>query len=153
MSTEAGEPVGYIVSEIRRRRYRGKAVPVVKGPESIYELVFPRLRNELREHFVGVYLNSRNNVISQETISVGSLNASIVHPREVFRPALLHAAAGVIIAHNHPSGDSNPSEEDIAITRRLHEAGKILGIDLLDHVVVAKDGYTSLRERRLLGSP
>lgn len=140
----------YIVSEIRTRRYRGKAVPVITGPESIYQLVFPRLKNELREHFVAVYLNARNNVLSQETISVGSLNASIVHPREVFRPALLHGAAALILAHNHPSGDSEPSEEDRAITRRLHEAGKLLGIELLDHVVVARGGFTSLRERKLI---
>jgi DNA repair protein RadC len=83
-------------------------------------------------------------------ISIGSLNASIVHPREVFRPAIVLCAASLVLAHNHPSGDTQPSEEDLAITRRLHEAGRLLGIELVDHVVVADSGYTSFRERRLL---
>jgi DNA repair protein RadC len=83
-------------------------------------------------------------------ISIGSLNASIVHPREVYRPAIVLSAASLVLAHNHPSGDTTPSEEDLAITRRLHEAGRLLGIELVDHIVVAKDGYTSLRERKLL---
>lgn len=140
----------YVVSEIRRRRYRGRTVPVISGPETVYNLLFPKLKKEHREHFIALYLSTRNRVIAQETISVGSLNASIVHPREVFRPALLHAAAALILAHNHPSGDPEPSQEDADITRRMHEAGKLLGIELLDHVVLAADGYTSLRERKLI---
>ena len=89
-------------------------------------------------------------MIRREIISIGSLNASIVHPREVFQPAVALSAASVLLCHNHPSGDPTPSEEDLAITRRLVEAGRILGIDVLDHVVVARDAYTSFKERKLL---
>jgi len=99
---------------------------------------------------VGFYLNSRNQVLRREIISIGSLNASIVHPREVFIPALAVSAASLILAHNHPSGDPSPSEEDLAITRRIAESGRLLGIELLDHVVVAREAYTSFKERRLL---
>jgi len=140
----------YVVSEIRTRRYRGRSLPAITGPEAVHRLVFPRLKTERREHFIALYLDSRNNVLAQETISVGSLNASIVHPREVFRPAILHSAAALILVHNHPSGDPQPSEEDLAITRRLREAGQLLGIELLDHVVLASGGYASFKERRLL---
>jgi DNA repair protein RadC len=98
----------------------------------------------------GLYLNSRNQVLRREIISIGSLNASIVHPREVYQPAIAVSAASLILAHNHPSGDPTPSDEDLAITRRLVEAGRILGIEVLDHVVVAKDAYASFKERKLL---
>jgi DNA repair protein RadC len=99
-----------------------------------------------REHFVGLYLNTRNRLIARETISVGSLNASIVHPREVYEPALRHRAASLVVVHNHPSGETDPSEDDLLITRRLAETGEILGIGLLDHVIVAPGRFTSLRE-------
>ena len=137
-------------AELGRRLWPdGDATPLVRGPESVYELTRD-IRAMNREHFVGFYLNSRNQVLRREIISIGSLNASIVHPREVFLPAVAMSAASVVLAHNHPSGDPTPSEEDLAITRRLLEAGRILGIDLLDHVVVARDSYASFKERRLL---
>lgn len=94
-----------------------------------------------KEHFRGIYLNSHFKVIHEEVISVGSLTSNIVHPREVFKPALEYSAAAVIVAHNHPSGDPTPSESDIEITRQLVEAGNILGIELLDHIVIARDSY------------
>ena len=122
---------------------------LVRGPDDIFELSRD-IRAATREHFVGFYLNSRNQVLRREVISIGSLNASIVHPREVFIPAIAISAAGLILAHNHPSGDPTPSEEDRAITRRIQEAGRLLGIELLDHVVVARDTYASFKERRLL---
>ena len=122
---------------------------LVRGPETIFDLTRD-IRATNREHFVGFYLNSRNQVLRREIISIGSLNASIVHPREVYQPAIAVSAASLIIAHNHPSGDPTPSEEDLAITRRLIEAGRILGIEMLDHVVVARDAYTSFKERKLL---
>jgi DNA repair protein RadC len=100
-----------------------------------------------REHFVGFYLNARNQLLARILVSVGSLSASIVHPREVFEPAIVRGAAGVIVAHNHPSGDPEPSPEDISVTRRLADAGALLGIELLDHVVVAERGYVSLKQR------
>ena len=137
-------------AELGRRLWPdGEATPLVRGPESVYELTRD-IRSMNREHFVGFYLNSRNQVLRREIISIGSLNASIVHPREVFQPAIAVSAASLILAHNHPSGDPTPSEEDLAITRRLVEAGRILGIDVLDHVVVAKDAYASFKERKLL---
>jgi DNA repair protein RadC len=137
-------------AELGRRLWPdGDATPLVRGPESVYELTRD-IRTLNREHFVGFYLNSRNQVLRREIISIGSLNASIVHPREVYLPAVAMSAASVVLAHNHPSGDPTPSEEDLAITRRLLEAGRILGIDLLDHVVVARDSYASFKERRLL---
>jgi len=137
-------------AELGRRLWPdGDAAALVRGPETVFDLTRD-IRAANREHFVGFYLNSRNQVLRREIISIGSLNASIVHPREVYQPAIAVSAASLILAHNHPSGDPTPSEEDLAITRRLVEAGRILGIDVLDHVVVAKDAYTSFKERKLL---
>jgi DNA repair protein RadC len=100
-----------------------------------------------REHFVGFYLNARNQLLARSLISIGSLSASIVHPREVFVPAIEKSAAGIIVAHNHPSGDPEPSPEDVSVTRRLADAGELLGIELLDHVVVAARGFVSFKAR------
>jgi DNA repair protein RadC len=137
-------------AELGRRLWPdGEAAALVRGPETVFDLTRD-IRGANREHFVGFYLNSRNQVLRREIISIGSLNASIVHPREVYQPAIAVSAASLILAHNHPSGDPTPSEEDLAITRRLVEAGRILGIDILDHVVVAKDAYASFKERKLL---
>ncbi|MGE5177387.1 MAG: RadC family protein [Hyphomicrobiales bacterium] len=137
-------------AELGRRLWPdGDATPLVRGPENVYDLTRD-IRSANREHFVGFYLNARHQVLRREIISIGSLNASIVHPREVYLPAVALSAASVILAHNHPSGDPTPSEEDLAITRRLVESGRLLGIELLDHVVVARDAYTSFKERRLL---
>lgn len=101
-----------------------------------------------RETFVALYLNTKNRVIKKEIVSYGSLNANIVHPREVYREAILSSAAHVVVAHNHPSGDPTPSREDLEITEKLYLAGKVIGIDLLDHVIVGEDGYFySMKER------
>lgn len=97
-----------------------------------------------KEHLRGIYLNSHYRVVHDETISIGTLTSSVVHPREVFKPALEHAASAVILAHNHPSGILSPSPEDIAITRQIVEAGKILGISVLDHIVIAKNRFQSI---------
>jgi DNA repair protein RadC len=137
-------------AEMGRRLWPdGEAASLVRGPETVFELTRD-IRGSNREHFVGFYLNTRNQVLRREVISIGSLNASIVHPREVFTPAVAVSAASLILAHNHPSGDPTPSEEDLAITRRLTEAGRLLGIDVLDHVIVARECYASFKERRLL---
>jgi DNA repair protein RadC len=135
------------IAELTKRRYRGKPPKPVRGPDDVVGLIGRRLRAESREHFVVLLLNTRHECMAVETVSIGSLNSSIVHPREVFRPAVLAAAASIIVAHNHPSGDPEPSEEDISITRRLAEVGEVLGIALLDHLVIAKRGAVSLRER------
>lgn len=104
-----------------------------------------------REVLVSLYLNTKNCVSGIEVISIGSLNASIAHPREIYKGAVLHNAASVILAHNHPSGNTDPSPEDIELTERVSEAGNILGIDLLDHVIIGEgDGYTSLKENGLM---
>ena len=138
------------VCELTRRRYRGKKLPEIRGPDDVARLVGRKLRKEPREHFLVLLLNARHEVMGQETVSIGSLNASIVHPREVFRPAVLASAAAIVLVHNHPSGDPEPSEEDLAITKRLVEAGELLGISVLDHVIVAGRGVVSLRARQLL---
>ncbi len=113
-------------------------------PKKVYQLIKSKLKDYHKEHFYIIALNSRNHSIAE--VSVGSLNSSIVHPREVFSEAIKNKAASVIFAHNHPSGDPEPSEEDLVITRRLVEAGKILGIEVVDHVIVGKTTYRSLKK-------
>lgn len=108
------------------------------------------LMDESREHFMVLALNARHEVSRVLTISIGSLNASIVHPREVFRPLIIASAASCVIVHNHPSGDPEPSEEDLSITRRLVQVGELCGIAVLDHVIIAKRGLVSFRARQLL---
>ncbi len=104
------------------------------------------IKDSKKEHFIAIYLNSRKQVIHQETISVGSLNESLVHPREAFQPAIQISASAVLFVHNHPSGDVNPSHEDTLVTKRLCHAGKLLGIEVVDHIIIAKENYSSLRE-------
>lgn len=108
------------------------------------------VREKPQEHFIVLYLDARDRLIHRETVSIGTLTASLVHPREVFAPAIERRAAGVIVAHNHPSGDPAPSPEDRSATRRLSSVGRLLGIGLLDHVVVARRGYFSFRGEGLL---
>ncbi|MFH0779150.1 MAG: DNA repair protein RadC, partial [Candidatus Eisenbacteria bacterium] len=103
-----------------------------------------------KEHFCTLYLDTRNRVIRKETISIGTLNASLVHPREVFQPAVECSSASVILLHNHPSGDAEPSREDLLLTKRLTAAGEIMGIDVLDHVIVTRQSFLSLKERKLM---
>lgn len=136
----------YTVSAVRRRRRRTLS-PCIKTPKDVYDLVAPLVREDSREHFYGIYLNSRSRVIKVELVSLGSLNASLVHPREVFLPAVLASAASVIVAHNHPSGESDPSDDDLRITRRLVDVGELLGIPLVDHVVIGEGVWESLRDR------
>lgn len=121
----------------------------IRGPEDVLPHVRDLTRAR-REHFVVLLLNARHELDRRETVSIGSLNASIVHPREVFLPAILHSAASLVLVHNHPSGDPEPSEEDLSITRRLLEVGELVGIGVLDHVIVASRGTVSFRARQLL---
>jgi DNA repair protein RadC len=123
----------------------------VRAPEDAAKIVIDYLRGVDREHFVGLYLNTANNLITIHTVSVGTLNSSLVHPREVFKIAMMVNAASVIVSHNHPSGNTEPSQEDLAITKQLVEAGKILGIPIYDHVVVTEtNGFTSFATRGLI---
>jgi DNA repair protein RadC len=108
------------------------------------------LRHAKKEHFVALYLNARNQLSHKETISIGTLNASLIHPREVFKSAIDHLAASILVAHNHPSSSLEPSEDDLEVTKRLKEAGKILGIEIVDHVIVTKKGFVSFKEKILL---
>jgi DNA repair protein RadC len=108
------------------------------------------IREQRKECFQVLCLNARNQVIRQETVSIGSLSSSIVHPREVFGLAIEHSAASLIIAHNHPSGDTTPSREDIDVTKRLQKAGEILGVEILDHIIISQEGFISLRDEGLL---
>ncbi|MBI5209670.1 MAG: DNA repair protein RadC [Elusimicrobia bacterium] len=116
----------------------------VEDPGRVWELLHA-VRSSRKEHFVALYLDGRNRLLHQETVSVGTLTASLVHPREVFGPAVERRAAAVIVAHNHPSGELRPSPEDLETTRRLAQAGRILGLPLLDHVIVTERGHLSFR--------
>jgi DNA repair protein RadC len=121
--------------------------PSIGNPRDISNLIMPELRHLKKETLKSLLLNTKNQVLAIKTVSVGDLSSSIVHPREVFQDAILASAASIIVAHNHPSGDPTPSSEDIVVTRRLMEAGSILGIELLDHVIIGDGIYVSLKER------
>lgn len=124
--------------------------PIIRAPQDIADLLMARLRYEPRENFIIVLLSTKNHVLASPTISIGSLNASIVHPREVFRTAINYAAAAVVLVHNHPSGDPTPSREDIALTRKLVDVGKILEIHVLDHLIIGDNKYVSLKEKGII---
>lgn len=119
----------------------------IRSPEEGAELVMDEMRFLSQEHFVCLYLNTKNEVLHRQTVFIGSLNASIVHPREVFKEAFRYSAASVICFHNHPSGDPSPSREDIEITKRLVECGKMIGIEVLDHIVIGDQKFISLKEK------
>ncbi len=114
------------------------------------KFIHPDIRDELKEKFIVVCLNSANKIIKYETISTGSLNSSVVHPREVFKVAIECSSASIILLHNHPSGNPEPSSEDIAITKKIVEAGKVIDIQVFDHLIIAGNGYTSFVEKRLI---
>ncbi|WP_182200567.1 RadC family protein [Paraliobacillus salinarum] len=119
----------------------------IRSPEDGANFVMEEMRMLKQEHFVVIFLNTKNQVIHRQTVFIGSLNASIVHPREVFREAVKRAAASIICCHNHPSGDPSPSQEDIQVTKRLAECGKMIGIELLDHLVIGDHKFISLKEK------
>lgn len=120
------------------------------SPEILAHLLQPKIGRYKKEHFVLVSLDTRNQILGVDTVSIGTLNASLVHPRELFELAIRRHAASVVIAHNHPSGDTQPSDEDLRVTVKLQEAGKILGIQLLDHIIIGEESYFSLEEGNVL---
>jgi len=122
----------------------------ISSPQKVAKLISTTIKDKAKEHFKLILLNSRNKVIAVTHISTGTLTASLVHPREVFKEAIRHSAASVIIAHNHPSGDPEPSEEDIRMTKKLVEAGKLLGIEVLDHVIIGRDRPFSFKEKGMI---
>jgi len=126
-----------------------KPKPVLKSPEDVAAEVRSQLKGKKKEHFLVLCLDTRNRLINRKLVSMGSLDTSIVHPREVFKEAVSSCAASVIFAHNHPSGDPEPSKEDVELTKRLSKAGEIIGIDVLDHIIVCDKGYVSLKAKNL----
>ena len=120
----------------------------LSNPKKVYELIKSKLKDYHKEHFYMIALNSRNYSITE--VAVGSLDSSIVHPREVFEEAIKNKAASVVFVHNHPSGDTDPSEDDLTITKRLVEAGKIMGIEVNDHIIITKTGFFSFKEKGLI---
>ena len=133
------------VGELGRRFYdrNESGFATIRNAKDVYDYL-QDMRNLPKEHLRGLYLNSHNHIIRDEVISIGTINANMIHPREVFRPAIECNAAAVVIAHNHPSGEVTPSTEDVEVTHQLIQAGKILGISLLDHVIITKDTFTSV---------
>ncbi|MFC0188013.1 DNA repair protein RadC [Fictibacillus aquaticus] len=119
----------------------------VRSPEDGAKYMMDDLRFLQQEHFVCLYLNTKNQILYKKTVFIGSLNTSIVHPREVFKEGFKRSAASIICFHNHPSGDPTPSKEDIDVTKRLVECGKLLGIDVLDHIIIGDKKYVSLKEK------
>lgn len=118
-------------------------------PKLVYEIAKQYLEGTDRENFIIFMMDRKNNIIGINTVSIGSVSSSVVHPREVFKPAIIAGASGIILVHNHPSGDTAPSKEDIDVTQRLINAGEIIGIQIVDHVIIGDD-YYSLREKSSL---
>jgi DNA repair protein RadC len=108
--------------------------------------MYPKMREQKKEKFITLCLDTKNQILKEEVVSIGSLNASIVHPHEVFKSALMESSASVIMVHNHPSGDPSPSREDIMVTEKMVEGGKLLGIDVLDHIIIGEGRYISLKD-------
>jgi DNA repair protein RadC len=127
-----------------------QARPKLSCPEDVAMLLLEEMRHLDREQFRVLSLTTKNHLIAVDVVSVGSLNSSIVHPREVFKKAIIRSAAGVIFVHNHPSGDPEPSKEDIAITNRLLKAGETLGINVLDHIIIGDNCFLSFKEKNLI---
>jgi len=133
--------------EIGKRLSSGQKSEILSA-EDVWKLCTD-IHFSKKEHFIAFYLDTQNRLIERQIISIGTLNASLVHPREVFEPAVVLHAASIIVAHNHPSGEIEPSDDDLAITRRLEEAGRILGIELSDHVVFSSSGFISFKDGNL----
>ena len=136
-------------AELAKRYLGADPFPPITKPSDVLSAL-QDIANRKKEVFVVLYLNGRNKIVHKEEISVGTLNASLVHPREVFEPALRHSAASIILAHNHPSGETVPSSEDFAITKQLCDAGKLMGIEVLEHIIIAANGYYSFKENNKL---
>jgi len=146
-STKASQLVACF--ELGKRLLIHKKTLLILSPKEVWEQMVD-IRDHKKEYFVSFFLDIGNQIIKREIISIGSLNASIVHPRELFEPAIRNFASQIIISHNHPSDKVMPSGEDISVTKRLIEAGKIIGIAVVDHVIVSKSGYLSMKEKGMI---
>lgn len=138
---EVGRRIAVLSPEVRQ---------AVNTPADVSKMLMPQMRYMDKEHFQVLFLNTKNQLLGKKVVSIGSLNASIVHPRELFRESIRYGSAAVILAHNHPSGDPTPSQEDLAMTRRVAEGGRLLGIEVLDHVIIGDNRFVSLKERGLM---
>jgi len=133
----------------RALKIQEETLPIINSVKNVVaQAVY--MRDKTREHFMAIYLNARNELVFKKDMFIGTLNANLVHPREIFAEAFRQNAASVILAHNHPSGDPEPSEDDLIITKRIIEAGKIMGIDVLDHVIITKNKVFSFKEKKLI---
>jgi len=139
-------------AELASRIYTTKAgeKTSIDSSKDVYELIYPELRFTKKENFFCLFLDTRNNLIRKELVSVGNLNTSVIHPREIFRSAIKESANSVILVHNHPSGNPEPSRDDLEITKLLINAGKLMGIHVLDHVVIGENGHVSMADRNLV---
>jgi len=144
---KAGEIIACI--ELGKRLLKDKEPLIAITPKAVFESL-KDISVLKKEHFITIYLDTRNQEIAREIISIGTLNSSLVHPREVFEPAIKNLAASIILVHNHPSGDLKPSSEDLLITKKLVDSGNLLDIHVLDHVIISNTGYISLKEKNLL---
>jgi len=140
----------YRIAMIKEKSAISVEQKTIRSPRDVFDAVREYLADVDREHFLTLLLNSKNAIVGVNTASIGTLNSSLVHPREVFKAAIIANSAAVILVHCHPSGNPDPSNEDLEITRRLAEAGKILGIEVLDHVIVGEGCWVSLKERGIL---
>ena len=148
--TPAKKGVMMATMELVRRLGTKKPISIIHSPDDAAEYARPILSGETKEMFYVMLLNIKNRVLKFEKISMGSLTASIVHPREVFEAAVRYHAAAMLLVHNHPSGDPTPSREDISVTQRLVKAGKIMDIQVIDHIIVGDNTFTSMKEKGLL---
>ena len=150
LSKDLGVPIGKSLqivacAELGRRFFEknDSSLPIIRTAHEVYEYV-KDMHNLSKEHLRGIYLNAHYKIIHDEVISIGTVDANIIHPREVFKPAIEHSAVALILVHNHPSGITTPSEADSSITSQLIEAGKFLGVDLIDHIIVTRDSFVSI---------
>lgn len=135
------------IKQVTRKLRNKFANYKIKNPQDAAKLAQHYIGSEAQEVFLAIFLNTKNDVIAIHKVHVGALNSSVVHPRECFKAAILNNSASIIFSHNHPSGNTSPSPEDIEVTKRLQEAGFIIGIEVIDHIIVSHNEHTSLREK------
>jgi len=140
------------VFEIGRRMSTTKQEFKLKfcSSKDVSSYLLPKMKNLKKEHLVGLYLDTRNQLIKEETISIGTLNSSLIHPREIFRSAVTEACASIILVHNHPSGDAAPSSDDISVTKKVKKASEVMGIELLDHIIIGGEKHFSMKEEGII---
>lgn len=149
-SAKAAQIIAAVELGKRIKNFRGGNIIKINSPEDAANLVMEDLRYLKKEYLRVIFLNTKNVVIDVKDVSIGNLNSSIVHPREIYYEAIRKSSSSIIVCHNHPSGDPTQSEEDVNVTRRLYDAGKLIGIDLLDHIIIGDGCYISLKEKGII---